>query len=76
MQFLQQSAKFKCLSLLLALALEPFLSQAACARVIEMGRDRPVGGWIKLLARCPGTSTKNLKFQGRSAALIFSWPSR
>lgn len=32
-------AKFKCLNLLFALALEPFLYQAACARVIEMGRD-------------------------------------
>lgn len=42
MQFLQQSVKFKCLNLLFVLALEPFLSQAACARVIEMGRDRPM----------------------------------
>lgn len=32
-------AKFKCLYLLFALALEPFLYQAACARVIEIGRD-------------------------------------
>lgn len=65
-------SKFKCLSLLFVFALEPFLSQAACARVTEMGRDRPVGGRIKLLAHCSGTSTENLKFQGQGVLLSFS----
>lgn len=63
-------------NLLSALALELFLTQAACARVTEMGRDRPFGGRIKLLACGSGTATENLKFQGWSAALTFSWPSR
>lgn len=65
------AAKFKCLSLLLALVLEPFLSQPACARVIEMGRDRPVGSRIKLLTHCSKSYTENL-----NAAHIFSWPNR